>query len=207
MAPPPVLIDLPETIETQRLVLRAPRPGDGAAINEAILETWDTLHRMMPWARERPSLEESEAKARQMSAAFVTRADLPMLAFRKDTGTLAGTTGLHRMDWEVPRFEIGYWIRSTCEGHGYVSEWVAALTRFAFATLGARRVEIHCSHRNLRSQRVAERCGYVLEGRLRNHGREATGELRDTMVYALVPDDATAQALRATTLGPGAVGD
>ena len=197
MAPPPVLLDLPETIETQRLVLRAQRPGDGAALNEAILETWETLHRTMPWAREQPSVAESEAKARQMHAAFVTRADLPMLVFRKDTGTFVGGTGLHRMDWAVPRFEIGYWCRRSCEGQGYVSELVAVLTRFAFATLAAQRVEIHCSHRNVRSQRVAERCGYVLEGRLRNHGREATGELRDTMVYALVPDDPAAQALRA----------
>jgi RimJ/RimL family protein N-acetyltransferase len=191
----PVLINLPDVIETERLILRAPRPGDGAAINEAILETWDVLHRWMPWARERPSVAESEEIARQMSAAFVTRADLPLMVFHKDSRTYVGGTGLHRMDWAVPRFEIGYWVRRSCEGQGYVSETVTALTRFAFATLGAQRVEIHCSHRNLRSQRVAERCGYVLEARLRNHGRETTGELRDKLVYALVPDDAAAQAL------------
>jgi hypothetical protein len=34
--------------------------------------------------------------------------------------------------------------------------------------------------------------------RLRNHSRETTGELRDMMVYTLVPGDAAAQALRAT---------
>lgn len=194
----PVLIDLPDVIETERLVLRAPRPGDGAAINAAILETWDTLQRWMPWARERPSVAESEEVARQMSAAFVTRTDLPMVVFRKDSRTYVGGTGLHRMDWAVPRFEIGYWVRRSCEGQGYVSEAVTALTRFAFATFGAHRIEIHCSHRNVRSQRVAERCGYILEGRLRNHGRETTGELRDMLVYALVADDAAAQALLAT---------
>jgi len=194
----PILIDLPDVIETERLVLRAPRPGDGAAINEAILETWDALQCWMPWARERPSVAESEEVARQHSAAFVTRADLPMVVLRKDSGMYVGGTGLHRMDWAVPRFEIGYWVRRSCEGQGYVSEAVMALTRFAFATLAAQRVEIHCSHRNERSQRVAERCGYVLEARLRNHGRETTGELRDKLVYALVPDDAAAQALRAT---------
>lgn len=198
MGPMPVLLDLPDTIETERLVLRSPMPGDGPAMNEAILDTWETLHRSMPWARERPTVEQTEATARQLRASFLLRTDLTMFMFLQDRKTIIGSTGLHRMDWSVPRFEIGYWVRRTHEGHGYVSEAVTALARFAFSTLEAARVEIHCSHRNTRSQKVAERCGFVLEGRLRNHGREATGELRDMMVYALVSTDAAAQALRAT---------
>jgi RimJ/RimL family protein N-acetyltransferase len=118
--------------------------------------------------------------------------------FLREQPTVAvGATGLHRMDWSVPRFEIGYWIRRSFEGKGYVSEAVRALTRLAFEALGAERVEIHCGHRNLHSQRVAERCGFVLEGRLRNHRREATGELRDTLVYALLPSDPAAAAILA----------
>jgi RimJ/RimL family protein N-acetyltransferase len=197
MERPPVLLDIPDAIETERLILRSPMPGDGPAVNAAILETWDSLHRWMPWARERPTVEQTEATARQLRASFITRADLPMFMFLHDRKTVVGGTGLHRMDWSVPRFEIGYWVRRTYEGHGYVSEAVTALIRFAFRALKAERVEIHCSHRNARSQRVAEGCRFVLDGRLRNQGREPTGELRDTMVYSLVPDDAVVQALLA----------
>jgi RimJ/RimL family protein N-acetyltransferase len=191
----PVLLDLPDAIETERLILRSQMPGDGPAMNEAILDTWDALHRWMSWARERPTVEQSEATARQLRASFITRTDLPMLMFLHDRKTVVGGTGLHRMDWSVPRFEIGYWVRRTHEGQGYVAEAVRALTRFAFNTLKAERVEIHCSHRNARSQRVAERCGFLLDGRLRNHGREPTGELRDMLVYSLVATDAAVQAL------------
>jgi RimJ/RimL family protein N-acetyltransferase len=192
-----VLLDMPDAIETERLILRSPMAGDGPAMNEAILDTWDSLHRWMPWARERPTVEETETIARQLHASFITRADLPMVMFLHDRKTVVGSTGLHRMDWSVPRFEIGYWIRRTHEAQGYVSEAVHALARFAFRMLEAERVEIHCSHRNERSQKVATRCGFTLEGRLRNHGREPTGELRDMMVYALVSGDAAVQALLA----------
>jgi RimJ/RimL family protein N-acetyltransferase len=191
----PVLLDLPDAIETERLVLRSPMPGDGPALNEAILDTWDALHHWMPWARERPTVKQTEQTARQFRANFITRTDLPMIMFLRDGTTVVGSTGLHRMDWTVPRFEIGYWVKRTYEGQGYVSEAVRALARFALRTLAAERVEIHCSHRNVRSQKVAERCGFVLEGRLRNHGREPTGDLRDMMIYSLVPEDAAAQAL------------
>ncbi|HSR98385.1 MAG TPA: GNAT family N-acetyltransferase [Kofleriaceae bacterium] len=190
----PVLLDLPDAIDTERMQLRSPLPGDGAALNAAILDTWDSLHRWMPWARERPSVEDSEQRVRTARAEFLTRADLSMLMVLRD-GTVIGGTGLHRMNWAVPQFEIGYWVRRTQEGQGYVSEAVRALSRFALGGLGAQRVEIHCSHRNVRSQRVAERCGYVLEGRLRNRLREPDGELRDTLIYSLIPDDPAARGL------------
>lgn len=46
MAPSPVLVDVPEVVETERLILRSPMPGDGVALNGAILETWDSLHQI-----------------------------------------------------------------------------------------------------------------------------------------------------------------
>lgn len=186
---------IPDVIDTDRLVIRSPMPGDGPVVNEAILETWEALHHWMPWARERPTVAETEERARQSRTNFVNRVDLPMFMFLREQPTVAvGGTGLHRMDLAVPRFEIGYWVRRSYEGKGYVSEAVRALTQLAFGALGAQRVAIHCGHRNVRSQRVAERCGFVLEGRLRNQCRETTGDLRDTLVYALVPSDPAAAA-------------
>lgn len=182
----PVLLDLPETLETERLILRPPRAGDGAMVNAAILETWDALHQWMPWAAERPSVDETEAVMRQQHAAFVLRTGLNLLILRRGSREFVGGAGMPRLDWAMRRFEIGYWIRRSCEGQGLMSEAVTALTELAFTTLAAVRVEIHTSHRNLRSQHVAERCGFVLEGRLRDFGREPSGELRDEMIYGRV---------------------
>jgi RimJ/RimL family protein N-acetyltransferase len=191
----PILFDLPDRIESERLILRSPMPGDGPAVNAAIVETWETLQRWMPWARQRPTVEQSEEVARSFRANFVARTDLPIALFLRDGETYVGASGLHRFDWSVPRFEIGYWIRRSFEGQGYATEAVGALTYFALTTLRAERVEIHCSHRNERSRRVAERSGYLLEARLRNHSREVSGELRDTLIYSLVRSDTAAQAL------------
>jgi RimJ/RimL family protein N-acetyltransferase len=43
--------------------------------------------------------------------------------------------------------------------------------------------------RNTRSIRVAERAGFVQEGRLRNAWRNADGTLADEVLYALTPTD------------------
>ena len=116
-----------------------------------------------------------------------------LLLFLKNSLTLVGGSGLHRIDWEVPRFEIGYWVRKRFEGQGYISEAVAGITRFAFDRLKARRVEIRVDDRNERSWRIPERLGFRLEGTLRNDVRGVNGELRSTRVYAMIRDDSDEQ--------------
>ena len=96
------------------------------------------------------------------------------------------TLGKPEFDWAVPRFEIGYWCRSSRTGQGFVTEAVQALTAMAFDTLGARRVEIFTDDLNQASWRVAERAGFVLEGVHRHMRIDPDGTLRDMRVYAQV---------------------
>lgn len=186
----PLLIDVPERIETERLILRCPQPGDGVLVNAAVSESADALRPFMPWAQTVPSLEESELVCRRAQARFRLREDLMLLMFERaadrSEGRCVGGTGLHRISWSVRRFEIGYWCRSACTGQGFVTEAVQALTRTAFDRLGARRVEVRMDGNNERSRKVAERAGFTFEGVLRGESLTPQGEMRDTCVYARV---------------------
>lgn len=186
----PLLIEVPERIETGRLVLRAPGRGDGALVNAAIEATLAELAPWMPWAGAMPSVDESEIHCRRQQAKFILRDDLAWLIFERTAGggegVLVGGTGLHRIDWALGRFEIGYWRRAGWEGRGFVTEAVAALTRLAFDALAARRVEIRMDDNNVRSQKVAERAGFTLEAVLRFDSVSPQGEPRSTRVYARV---------------------
>ena len=188
--PDPVLIQVPESIVTERLVLAAPRPGVAQALNAAVCESIDDLRPWMPWAQSAPSIEESEAVLRHQLARFVLRTDLVYQIYAKtadgQAGRLLGGSGLHRLDWTVRRFEIGYWIRSSAQGQGYVSETVRALSKMAFEELRARRVEIRMDDKNDRSRSVAERCSFEFEGVLRHDSLSVSGEARDTRVYARI---------------------
>ena len=120
---------------------------------------------------------------------FLARTDLPLLLFLKGDGTFVGSSGLHRGDWAVPKFEIGYWCRTRFEGQGYITEAVRGITRFAFETLGINRLEIRCDALNLRSRRVAERAGYCLEAELRHDAVTPDGALRNTLIFALLAEE------------------
>jgi RimJ/RimL family protein N-acetyltransferase len=179
----PLLLDFPDSFETGRLTIRSPMPGEGAELQAAVVETLDELRPWMHWADHPPTIEEEEELVRRGRARFLRREDLPLLLFLKGTHTLVGASDLHRIDWRVPRFEIGYWVRRCFARQGYITEAVRGITRFAFGTLGARRVEIRCDARNARSQGVARRAGFELEATLRKHMVAADGVLRDTLIF------------------------
>ncbi|SDD64764.1 Protein N-acetyltransferase, RimJ/RimL family [Paenibacillus sp. UNCCL117] len=182
----PVLLNIPEEFESARLLIRSPLWGDGPMVNEAVKETLEELRPWMPWAQSVPSLEASEEDIRRARLRFLERSDLRLLLLDKHTGRLVGCSGLHRIDWVSRRFEIGYWLRTSCTGMGYMTEAVDAIEQFAIRELEANRIEIRCDSRNLRSAKVAERSGYTLEATLRYDSIAIDGTLRNTMIFAKV---------------------
>jgi RimJ/RimL family protein N-acetyltransferase len=186
IGPNPILLRIPESFESNRLLIRAPQWDDGQMVNEAIKESIEELRPWMPWAQQIPTLEESEIISRQGRVHYLERSDLRLYLIDKITGQFIGSSGLHRIDWDVRKFEIGYWVNTRFSGQGYVTEAVEAITSFAINELQANRIEIRCDSRNLRSARIAERLGFTKEGILRNDKLDVNGIVRDTVVFSKV---------------------
>ena len=189
----PLLLDFPAEFTTKRLLIRAPKPGDGEVVYEAINASRNELKPWLPFASKEQSIEEVEANIRDSYIKFLAREDLRLLVFLKDTGQFVASSGLHRIDWDVPKFEIGYWIDSRFSGKGYMTEAVEGIADFAIDVLNARRIEIRCDTKNDRSRAIPEKLGFGLEGILENNGvDEETNELIDTCVYAKIMKDSPA---------------
>lgn len=183
----PILIDFPEEFYTERLFIRKPMPGDGKAVYQAMQASLEELKPWMIWAHRNQTEEDVEANMRDAHAKFLTREDLRLHIYDKETGDFIGSSGLHRINWDVPKFEIGYWIDSRFSGKGYMTEAVQAITKFAFNELKARRVEIRCDSKNTKSSAIPEKLGFTLEGILRNDTLTVDGnDLGDTCIYAKI---------------------
>ena len=119
----------PRLIETRRLIIRPPHPEEAIEANAAIRETYEALHRWMPWSDQMPEVEETESHRARSYANFLDRSDCTVQAILKESGELAVWSGLNRGNPKVPSHEIGYWCRAKFQGQGYVAEVVRALTR------------------------------------------------------------------------------
>ena len=183
----PILMDIPTEFYTDRLYIRLPKPGDGKVVHEAIEASLNELRPWMLFANYERDEADTELGVREAHAKFITRDDLRLYIFLKDTMQFIGSSGLHNPNWNVPSFEIGYWIDSRFSGKGYMTEAVRGITDYAFEHLNARRIEIRCDRINRRSIAIPERLGYTFEGSLRNHDISVDGKtLRDTVIYAKV---------------------
>jgi RimJ/RimL family protein N-acetyltransferase len=139
----------------------------------------------MPWATDSYNLGDAEDWCRRSAARFLVREDAGYLLFRRDDSRHIGNISVWSKDWQVLRFEIGYWLATSAVGHGYMTEALRAVTEMAFKDFGARRIELRTDARNRRSRAVAERAGYLLESIPKNDGRDNRGELNDECLYAL----------------------
>lgn len=186
--PYPLLIETPFPILTPRLLIRPSRPGDGPAFNEAVNSSLARLGKWLPWANHPHTHEESENTARRHETEYLLRENFVLPIFDRNSNRLLGGSGLHRVDWSLPKFEIGYWIREGEEGKGIVSEAVIAITRYAFQKLKAKRVEIRCAPENLRSRAIPERLGFQLDGCLRLDTLLPNKELSDSLIFSRLND-------------------
>ncbi|MCC6945512.1 MAG: GNAT family N-acetyltransferase [Thermomicrobiales bacterium] len=185
----PSQIEVPRELRTERLTLRPVRDRDAEEIFSAIEESREQLAPWLIWPAKMRSVIDVRDLCARSAAKWLLRTDLMFGVFRSEDERFLGATGLHQPNWSLRSFEIGYWLRSSAVGQGYVTEAVSVLVRMAFNDLQARRVEIRCDPANERSRRVPERLGFVLEGRLRSAALTPDGIPRDTLVFSIVAGD------------------
>lgn len=181
----PIMIDFPIEFYTERLLIRMPLPGDGKSVCAAVNASLVELKPWMKWAQNEHTEYESEKGIREAHIRFLQRENLRLLVFLKDTGQFIASSSLHNVDWDVRKFEIGYWIDTRFSGQGYMTEAIQGVCEFAIHQLDAKRLEIRCDTRNSKSKLIPERLGFILEGVLRNEDLSVDGnELRDTYLFA-----------------------
>jgi ribosomal-protein-alanine N-acetyltransferase len=180
--------DIPTRIETERLIVRCYGPGDGTMYyavsqrNRAHLARYESGNVILTIA----TPEDAEVLVRELAAEWVARNSFFMGAFDKANGEFVAQIYVGPVNWDLPEFAIGYFADVDHQGQGFVTEAVQAALRFAFEHLHAHRVRLQCDDTNERSWRVAERCGLVREGHLRENKRNPDGTLSGTLYYGLL---------------------
>ena len=107
-------------------------------------------------------------------------------AFGKKTGDFVAQIYVGPVDWNLPEFQIGYFVDVEHEGRGFVTEAVRATLAILFDILNAHRVRLECDETNIRSIRVAERCRMTRKGYLRENRRDSDGTYTGSYIYGLL---------------------
>ena len=170
---------------TPRLLLRPLRDADAAALHALfadpqVVRYWTSG----PWSSADASSSAIRADREEMRAG--TRLRLGVVRLADDR--LVGACTLSQLEWPSGRAELTYALAPPVWGRGYAAEAVGELLRYAFDTLGLRRIEADADPRNNASVRLLQRLGFVREGLLRERWLLPDGP-SDGAVFGLLRRD------------------
>lgn len=170
------------------VTLRAYRPSDAPALFEAVRESIDHVGQWLAWCTDGYALSDSVAWILRNRDQWRTGTDAVFGVFDCADERLLGAVGVDHVDLLQRTGNIGYWTRRLALGRGVAPRAVRLATRYALTAMALERLEIVVACGNRPSQRVAEKCGAVLEGilRYRLHHR---GQSHDARLYSLVRAD------------------
>ncbi|BCB79736.1 hypothetical protein GCM10022251_40320 [Phytohabitans flavus] len=126
----------------------------------------------------------------QSAAAWREGTGAPFAVIDPDTGDLLASCGLVTIDRVLDSAEVGYWTAPWARRRGVATRAIRAVSRWAFESLGLRRVVWQARVGNHASRLVALRAGFRVEGYLR-----MADDGGDGWVGALLPGDPMAPVL------------
>ncbi len=149
-------------------VLRPVELRDAEPLAQAIGESGVELRQYMLWAHQPQTPLEQLERIKLSYAEYLVGRSLQMVLV-SPSGSILAIGGLER---RVPLnqrgWEIGYWTPTPLAGRGYATLITKLLTLYVFDLLGGDRVQLLIDESNVKSLRVAEKCGFLEEGRLAN---------------------------------------
>ncbi|MGI2035792.1 GNAT family N-acetyltransferase [Rhizobium panacihumi] len=173
----------PETITTQRLILRKFRPGDLESY--AAYRTREDVYRYLYAAPSTRAVLE-EKFARLLNAPFENDGeDFRLAVTRKEDGALIGDVMLKLANKAALQAEVGYVFHPDYGGKGYATEAVLAMISTGFETFGFHRIFARLDSRNRGSVGIVERLGLRREAHLVENDR-FNGEWGDEYIYAVL---------------------
>jgi RimJ/RimL family protein N-acetyltransferase len=182
-----ILLDIPITVITPRLILRVPHAGDSIAVHDAILDGYEDYIQWLNWPNQPPTVNEVEEQCRRHHAEFILRQDMRYLICDKTSGTILGRCAFPAQltVWAIPQFGISYFVRRSSRHQGIATEASLSLTRLAFEFMNARKIEIHVDAENKASRAIPEALNFKLEAAKRGGWPRYDGTLGEFLSFAM----------------------
>ena len=178
--------ELPERIETERLVLRVRTVADAEDIFDYASLPEVSYPAGFPPVK---TLKDEIYYLEHILPERNQKENLPAGygIVVKGTDRVIGSVDFnHRHEDDV--LEIGYTLHPDYWGRGYVPEAARSLIDLAFKELNLHKIELSCFNYNVQSQRVAEKLGFTLEARIRDR-KDAQGNRCDDLRYGLLKSE------------------
>ena len=149
-------------------MLRQFRRRDVGPLHEAISVSLTDLQPWLPWV-EGYDRGISQRFVRESVSAWAERRAFDFTIRRiDDLDRHIGNVSIWSTSQQNGVGEVGYWIRSDETDHGFGTEATTRIVQVGFEEMDLHKVQLRIAVGNVRSERIAQRIGFVHEGTLRD---------------------------------------
>lgn len=186
-----IINPFPVPITTPRLLLRPPTLSYQDAYDYfiAVTESKAELSLWLSWPKYLLSINHAVKYIQDCHVNWIANNnnDIGLVLFitSQESRKFLGSITIWNIVWEIPKFEFGFWLRTSETKQGYMSEAINALTKYCFCQLGAKRIEINCEIKNSAAQLIPKKLNFNLEKILKNDCLAiADGQPTDRMLFS-----------------------
>ena len=111
------------------------------------------------------------------------RTYFPFLLINTSTNKVIGFFDLKNIDWNIPKSEVGCYIDEEYAGKGITAKAFEVFCDHCFKEYNFKKLFLRTHKSNIAAQKVAEKCGFEIEGTIRRDYKTTAGELVDLIYY------------------------
>ncbi len=132
------------------------------------------------------NLEDTREFILEMEEGIKDKSYFPYVLIENKSKAIIGFYDLKNIDWRVPKTEIGFFIDVGYAGRGVGAKALKEFSSYCFSEHGFEKLFLRTHKSNMGARKIAEKCGFEIEGTLRKDYRTSSGELVDVLYYGLL---------------------
>ena len=129
------------------------------------------------------TLEDTKDYVTEITKKAEQKVYLPFLLINNYNNSLIGFIDIKNIDWNIPKGELGCFIDEEYANKGISTKALKVFTDFCFKTYGFNKLFLRTHQNNYSAKKIAESCGFEVEGIIRKDYKTTTGELVDLIYY------------------------
>ena len=169
-----------------RTEIRLAHEADADEVFAVVERNWQNLRYWLPRLPGAPTLDDTVDYLRDGERDMNEQTGFHALVVAGSA--IIGGMRMKPIDWDNRWTVISFWLDRKHWGRGIATKAVRAFTEYAFEGLELHRVEIRTPAGNERSEALAQRLGFKLEGTLREV-IQTKGRFVDNRIYAMLREE------------------
>lgn len=110
----------------------------------------------------------------------------PFIIENVESGEIIGFVDIKNIDWNIPKAELGCYTDENYAGKGITSKAFSLVVEYCFNHFEFKKLFLRTHESNISAQKLAEKSGFEIEGRIRKDYKTTNGEIVDLIYYGKV---------------------